>query len=349
MGEGDSMRLGVIGGGYWGSKHVRVLEGLPDVDQLSLADPRAPVREALGRSFPRLRTFAGLDGLLPEVDAVVVATPPRTHHDLARRALDAGKHVLVEKPLATDAAQARQLVETADRSGLVLMSGHTFEFNAAVWWLREAVETRELGDPYFVDTARLNLGLYQPDVNVVWDLAPHDISILNYVLDSVPRTVEAWGRSHAHAYLEDVAYLRLEYEHPDVSARVHVSWLDPCKVRRVTLVGSQKMAVYNDLAVDERIRVYDKGLETGPGDRINGQGVSYRHNGMVSPSLPFREPLQLEDLHFVECVRSGRRPRSDGWSGLAVVEVLVAAEQSLRHGRPIEIERDALVPPAAAA
>jgi predicted dehydrogenase len=343
------MRVGVVGGGYWGSKHVRVLEGLTEVDQLSVVDPRESVRDELARTFPRALTFADLDHALPHVDAVVIATPPRTHVDLAFRALDAGKSVLVEKPLATDAPSARRLVELADRSGLVLMSGHTFEFNPAVWWLRDAVSRSDLGDVYYVDTARLNLGLYQPDVNVVWDLAPHDVSIVNYVLDATPDIVEAWGRSHAHAYLEDVAYLRLEYKELDVSARIHVSWLDPCKVRRVTLVGSRKMAVYNDLASDERIRVYDKGLDPGPGGRVNGHPVSYRHNGIVSPSLAFREPLELEDRHFVECVRDGARPKADGYSGLAVVEVLAAAERSLREGRPVELDKEYLAPPAAVA
>jgi predicted dehydrogenase len=343
------MRISVVGGGYWGSKHVRVLEGFAEVDELSLVDPRESVREDLARTFPRLVTFPALADALPHVDALVIATPPATHADLALRALDAGKAVLVEKPLATDAPSARRLVELAERSGLVLMSGHTFEFNAAVWWLRDAVRRSELGDVYYVDTARLNLGLYQPDVNVVWDLAPHDISIVNYVLDSTPDIVEAWGRSHAHAYLEDVAYLRLEYKELEVSARVHVSWLDPCKVRRVTLVGSRKMAVYNDLAEDERIRVYDKGLDARPGERVNGHPVSYRHNGIVSPSLPFREPLWLEDRHFVECVRDGLRPSADGRSGLAVVEVLAAAQQSLRDGCAVELDKDHLAPRAAVA
>jgi predicted dehydrogenase len=343
------MRVGVVGGGYWGSKHVRVLEALPEVEELVLVDPRESVRQDLVRSFPRLRTLETLEQALPHVDALVIATPPRSHAPLALRALDEGKHVLVEKPLATEAKAGRRLVDRAEENGLVLMCGHTFEFNAAVWWLRDAVASEELGDLYYVDTARLNLGLYQPDVNVVWDLAPHDVSIINYVLGSTPDVVQAWGRSHAHAFLEDVAYVRLEYNDLGVTAQVHVSWLDPCKVRRVTLVGSQKMAVYNDLAAEERIRVYDKGLDVPSGEPVNGQPVSYRYNGIVSPSLDFQEPLRLEDRHFVECIQESARPCTDGWNGLAVVEVLAAAEQSLRDRRPVHLERESFTAPAAVA
>lgn len=338
------MRIGVVGGGYWGSKHLRVLSSLPAVTQVVLVEPREDRREQLCTLNPRLLAFGDLATTLPHVDALVIATPPSSHGDLAQRALDAGKHVLVEKPLTTDVHQARRIVEQAARSGLVLMAGHTFEYNAAVWKLRELIRDGDLGDVYFVDTARLNLGLYQPDVNVVWDLAPHDISIINHILGATPDVVQAWGNSHAHAFLEDVAHLRLEYKEIEVAAEVRVSWLDPRKVRRVTVVGSQKMAVYNDLAEDERIRIYDKAVRTSDGEPTNGNGISYHYGGVTSPSFPFEEPLLVEDRHFVECIQQGRAPATDGWNGLAVVEVLMGAETSLRERCPVHLEKEALPP-----
>jgi predicted dehydrogenase len=343
------MRIGVVGGGYWGSKHVRVLSSLPAVTQVVLVEPRADRRESLTALNPRLLAFGDLTSAMPHVDALVIATPPSTHGDLAQRALEAGKHVLVEKPLTTDVNQARRIVEQAHRSDLVLMAGHTFEYNAAVWRLRDAIRDGDLGDVYFVDTARLNLGLYQPDVNVVWDLAPHDISIINHILGARPDVVQAWGNSHAHAYLEDVAHLRLEYKEIEVAAEVRVSWLDPRKVRRVTVVGSRKMAVYNDLAEDERIRIYDKAVHTsGPPHTGHGtgsgNGISYHYGGVTSPSFPFEEPLLVEDRHFVGCIQAGATPATDGWNGLAVVEVLVAAETSLRERCPVHLENETLPP-----
>jgi predicted dehydrogenase len=333
------MRMAVIGGGYWGSKHVRVLSSLPEVERVVLVDPRRSVREDLGASFSDLGLYENIESALPEVDAVVIATPPTTHAELGMQALEAGRHVLVEKPLATTAADAWRMTQLADEAGLVLMSGHTFEYHSSVWRLREAVENGELGDLHYIDSARLNLGLYQSDVNVVWDLAPHDVSIINHVLGATPEVVTAWGDAHAHAYLEDVAYLRLEYPDLGVQAQIHVSWLDPRKVRRLTMVGSRKMAVYNDLADEERVRIYEKGVVTPDGHPVNGKGVSYRNEGSVSPALPFQEPLMLQDRHLIECITTGCRPRTDGASGAAVVEVLEAAQLSMRDQRPVRLEQ----------
>jgi predicted dehydrogenase len=333
------MRIAVIGGGYWGSKHVRVLSGLGTVDQLVLVDPRDSIRSSMASAYPGLETHGQLDAVLPTLDAVVVATPPTSHADLALRALSAGCHVLVEKPMATSTADARSMQRLADELGLVLMCGHTFEYHSAVWRLREAVASGELGELHYIDTARLNLGLYQPDVNVIWDLAPHDVSIINHVLDATPDVVTAWGNAHAHAYLEDVAYLRLEYHRAGVEAQIHVSWLDPRKVRRVTVVGSRRMAVYNDLAEDERVRIYDKGVETPDGAPVNGNGVSYRNDGVTAPALAFEEPLVVQDRHFLDCVRHGLRPSTAADNGAAVVEVLEAAEISLRRNGPVVLDQ----------
>lgn len=336
-GSRQPVRIGVVGCGYWGSKHIRVLESLPSVEAVVAIERDDGVRKAVTNRYPRVQGVADLESAFPLVDALVVATPPRSHAPIAHAALRHGKHVLIEKPFATTTADAADLIEEADRQGLTLMVGHTFEYNAAVWQLRDAVLSGDLGDVYYVDTARLNLGLYQPDVNVVWDLAPHDISILNYVLGSQPSEVAARGHAFANERFEDVAYLSLKYGDIGAEAHVHVSWLDPCKVRRVTVVGSRKMAVYNDVATEEKVRIFDKGV--GPAG-VNGNGnapMSYRYGDIVSPYIDFAEPLQVEDEHFIECVQTGAAPLTDGVSGFAVVAALEAAEQSMREGTPVRL------------
>ena len=258
------LRVALTGCGYWGSKHVRVLHAADGVDEMVLVDSREDRLRSLSRSYKVSGRYPALGLALEHVDAVVVATPPSTHVPLALAAIRAGKHVLVEKPLATTSAGARTLVTAAAAAEVVLMVGHTFEYNPAVRKLAELVRAQELGELYYLDSARLNLGLYQHDVNVIVDLAPHDISIINYVLGRTPVAVQAWASRHAHRRLEDVAYLRLHYDDclddGGLSANIRVSWLDPCKVRRITAVGSMKMAVYDDLAAEERIRILDKGV-----------------------------------------------------------------------------------------
>jgi predicted dehydrogenase len=332
------MRIGVVGCGYWGSKHVRVLHALEAVENVVAVDPRPERLKELQRGFPRLQTFERLDEALEHVDALVIATPPETHAPLALAAMQAGKSVLVEKPLATSTLDARMLAQVADRTGVVLGVGHTFEYNAAVWKLRDLLETGELGRIHYIDSARLNLGLYQSDVNVIWDLAPHDVSICNYVLRSKPTRVEAWGSRHSHSFLEDVAYIRLTYDQPCVTAFIHVSWLDPRKVRRTTVVGSSKMAVYNDLAADERVRVYDKGVVLANDlPALAQMPMSYRVGDIQSPFLTFEEPLLVQDREFAACVATGQQPPTDVNNGIAVVQALEAAEISLRVGRPVHI------------
>ncbi|MEA2509162.1 MAG: hypothetical protein QOG21_1244 [Actinomycetota bacterium] len=330
------MRIGVVGCGYWGSKHLRVLHGIPEVTSVVAIDSQTDRLESLSRVFAGLPCFHDLESALDHVDGLVIATPPSTHVPLALTAIHAGKSVLIEKPLATSSADARLLIKEAEDK-VTLMVGHTFEYNAAVGKLRELVSTDVLGAVYYIDTARLNMGLYQSDVNVIWDLAPHDLSILNYILGSQPMSVQAWGAPHAHPFLEDVAYLRLHY--PNVTANVHVSWLDPCKVRRVTVVGSRQMAVYNDLAAEERVRVYDKGVvNTQDPETLQDLPMTYRYGDIRSPFINFEEPLNVQDNHFVSCVRDGQRPRTDGENGLAVVRALEAAEVSLREGRPVFLD-----------
>jgi predicted dehydrogenase len=341
--RGKALRIAVVGCGYWGSKHVRVLHAMGDVAEVVVVDSCAERARQLARSYKSASWHAALEPALAGVDAVVVATPPSTHVAVALAAIEAGKHVLVEKPLAPATAGVRLLQAAAAAAGLVLMVGHTFEYNPAVRKLRELVQGGELGEVYYIDSARLNLGLYQNDVNVILDLAPHDISIINHVLGRRPVAAQAWASRHAHRRFEDVAYLRLFYDDffddRGLSANIHVSWLDPCKVRRVTAVGSRKMAVYDDLAADERIRVLDKGvcLPPGGGD-LTQPPMSYRYGDIVVPFIAPDEPLAVQDRHFVDCAATGARPLTDGENGLAVVAALEAAELSRRLGRPVLLE-----------
>jgi predicted dehydrogenase len=330
-----AQRIAVVGYGYWGSKHVRVLSTLPGVS-VTVVDPEpARLAEAAAR-YPAAGLASDLCTALGEVDAVVIATPPGTHAALACQALDAGRHVLVEKPLTTSVRDAELLVDTAARRGVQLMVGHTFEYNAAVWKLRELVRSGALGRILYVDTARLSLGRYQTDVNVIWDLAPHDISIVSYVLDELPTSTQVWSHTSIDSQRADVAYLRLHFEASAVNAYVHVSWLSPNKVRRVTVVGEKKMAVYDDMSDTERIRVYDVGVDIHSIDdpaAAHAMPVSYRTGDIVSPYVPFNEPLMVQDQHFVDCIRTGAPPNTTGERGLAVVRVL-AATDSAAASRP---------------
>jgi predicted dehydrogenase len=331
------VRVAVVGCGYWGSKHVRVLQQIAAVRGVAVVDPRPDRRAALESSGPGIATFCDLASALPHVDAVVVAAPPGEHATLAMRALAAGKHVLVEKPMATSVGAAHRLIAEADSRGLTLMVGHTFEYSPAVWTLRDVIESGELGEIYYIDSARLNLGLYQRDVNVIWDLAPHDISIINYLLRGVPVSVQAWGSRHAQPLQEDVAYLRIDYGDGGPQAQIHVSWLDPCKVRLMTIVGSRKMAVYNDTADEDRVRIYDKGVTVTAHQDPRNPPMSYRYGGISAPYIAMQEPLSVQDRHFIDCVLSGRRPDTDGESGLNVVRVLEAASASLHAGEPVAV------------
>ena len=330
------VRVGVIGYGYWGPKHVRVLRGIPGVS-VHVAD-HDPARRALAvRAFPELPVHSSIDALLAEVDAVVIALPVSLHHPAGLAALQAGKHVLVEKPLALTVSDSEALIEAAAEAKRTLMVGHTFEYNAGMWRLRELIDSGALGDLCYIDAARLNLGLYRSDINVVWDLAPHDVSILNYLLGKTPESVAAWGRANGPSAHEDVAYLCLQYADPDVSAYVRVSWLDPCKVRRVTVVGRDKMVVCNDLSASERVRIYDVGVQHPSSEAPEAMPMVYHHGDIVTPFVPFEEPLAVQDEHFIECIRTGARPRTDGASGLEVVRVLEAASESLKLQRPVHI------------
>jgi len=333
-----TLTVAVVGAGYWGSKHVRVLQGLSGIEVV-IVEADEDRRRIVAGSFPGFHAVPEIGTAVDDIDAAVVATPPRTHADVALDLLRHGKHVLVEKPMATSVEAASAMIEAAADSGAQLMAGHTFEYNPAVATLRDIIQSGELGRLHYIDSSRLNLGLYQSDVNVLWDLAPHDISIVNHLLDAEPVEVSVWAAAHAHRELEDVAYILLQYDAPEVVAHIHVSWLYPRKVRQFAVVGDQRMAVYNDTEAEERIRIYDKSVASAVDDEapLTGPTVSYRYGGISSPYVDPAEPLALEDQHFVDCIRDGCRPRSDGWSGLAVVRVLEAAELARRTGRPVRL------------
>jgi len=322
----------VIGCGYWGPHLVRNLHEIGEVDLLAVSDQQPQRLEYVASRYPGVQLFTDHRQLLArDLDAVVIATPIHTHYSLARDALMAGKDVLVEKPMATSVFEAAELVRLAQEGGRVLMAGHTFVYNPAVRELRRLVQEGGLGRIYYGDAARLNLGLFQRNANVLWDLAPHDISILMHVLDEKPVMVSARGRAYVYADVPDVCYLELQFS-SGASAHVHVSWLDPDKVRRLTLVGDRRMAVFNDVSSTTKLRIYDRGVERPSVDSYGEFEVAYRHGEIVIPYIAWREPLRLECEHFIECVRSGGRPISDGEQGLAVVAALEAAERSLRAG-----------------
>lgn len=343
----QGLRVGVVGCGYWGSKHVRTLLSLEAVSRVCVIDPSDERRSAVTRVYPRVEEYRTLGEALGQLDAVIIAAPPTLHAPLALEAIARGVHVLVEKPLAPTVKEGQAMVRAAEKKGVTLMVGHTFEYHSAVWELRSMVQRGDLGDLYYLDTARLNLGLYQRDVNVVFDLAPHDVSILNYVLGSSPSMVECWGARNAHPRLEDVAQLRLYYDDPGVFANVHVSWLNPKKVREVTVVGSNKMVVFDDLKTEQRVKVHDKGVTAmTDGADLTAVPMSYRHGDIVSPYLEMNEPLRVEDEHFVTCVQTGLRPLTDGESGLEVVRVLEAAQRSMCDGVAVRLPARTRAPAA---
>jgi predicted dehydrogenase len=279
------------------------------------------------------KVATSLDQVLDRVDAVVVATPPGSHHDVAVQAMHAGKHVLVEKPMAVSIADAEAMVAAAHANEVQLTVGHTFEYNPAVRQLRDIIRSGQLGRVLYVDSARLSLGLYQSDVNVIWDLAPHDISITSYLLDELPVSTSVWAQRNIGPWREDVAYLRLDF--PSTHAFIHVSWLNPDKVRRTTVVGERRMAVYDDMSDNERIRIYDIGVDPAEIDNphlAHEMPVSYRTGDIISPYVPFREPLMVQDREFIDSILTGVGSATPGERGLEIVRVLAATDAAIASG-----------------
>jgi predicted dehydrogenase len=322
-------RVAVVGLGYWGPNLVRNLHELPDAELSVVCDMREDALEAIGRRYPAVATTTSFDEVIadPAIDAVALATPVSTHYPLAMQALDAGKHVFIEKPLAASAEEAHDLLERARERDLVLMPGHTFLYSPPVNTIRDLITSGELGDIYFISTSRVNLGLHQSDVSVAWDLGPHDFSILRYWLDETPRHVSALSRSCVIPNMPDVAFINLEFPSGTI-AHVELSWLAPSKLRRTTIVGSKKMVVYDDTS-NEPVRVFDSGVNLPNPETFGEYRLSYRTGDIVSPNVPAAEPLFLELGDFCSAIRTGETPRSSAQIGLDVVRIIESVDESL--------------------
>lgn len=328
------IRVSIIGCGYWGPKLARNFYSMDGASLLQISDMRPNRLEEMKGLYQDIQTTCDYQDILrSDVDAVVIATPVHTHYKLAREALLAGKHVFVEKPLASRSDQGIELVDLAAQKNRILMVGHTFVYNPAVEAVREIIQTGLLGKIYYLNSTRANLGLLQPDINVMWDLAPHDISMLSYMLNAVPVSVSARGAAYVNQYrkLHEIVYLNIVFE-GGVLANLRLSWLDPVKQRCLTVVGSQKMLVYDDIA-DKKVIIYDKGVDLYPYSVTEEEfHASYRHGEETVYPIDWKEPLLVECEHFIDCIRTNSRPRSDGEQGVKVLKVLETAQRSLQNG-----------------
>ncbi len=323
----DRARIGVVGLGYWGPNIARNLDALEDCELAWCCDADRSSRERYAAVYPDARFSADFEQMLadPDLDAIAVTTPVPTHAELATRALEAGKHCFVEKPLAQDAASAERLVELADERNLVLMVGHLLCYHPGVRQLADLIERGELGEVYYLYSQRLNLGKLRADENALWSLGAHDVSVLLELADGQPSEVSARGEAYVRDGVEDVVFAYIRFD-SGLAAHLHLSWLDPHKERRLTVVGSDRMATLDDMALERKLTVYDKGFD--PAADTYGEYIT-RSGAVVSPAVPNDEPLRLECSHFVDCVSSGARPRTDGVAGLQVVRVLEALQASL--------------------
>jgi predicted dehydrogenase len=333
----NPVNVGVVGLGYWGPNLVRNLVESQEANLRGVCDRRIEVLDRITRRYPTLTPHTSLDTLLDDdIEAIVIATPVATHATIARAALEAGKHVFVEKPLASSVADAAELVALAERNDLILMTGHTFLYSPAVNVIRDLLDTGQLGDTYFISMSRVNLGIHQPDVSVVWDLGPHDFSILRYWLDETPVRVSATSRGCVIPAKPDVAFITLEYA-SGIVANVELAWLAPSKLRRTTIVGSRQMVIYDDTS-HEPVRVFDSGVVSDLPQSFGEFQLSYRTGDIVSPRIDAAEPLLVEMNDFCAAIRSGEPPRSSGRLGLEVVRVIEAVDRSLDTGERVSLE-----------
>jgi predicted dehydrogenase len=336
----EKANIGVIGSGYWGPNLIRNFVELPGAHVKAVADLDQDRLNAICERFPQvpLTTQDYRELFKLDLDAVVIATPPDTHHAITRECLENDLHVLVEKPITLNSPDAYDLKNLAEERGLVLMVGHTFEYNPAVRFLKELIDSGELGEIYYVDAVRVSLGLYQTKANVLWDLAPHDISILRYILGAEPETVHARGHGFVHEGVEDIVYTLLRFP-GNVLAHMRLSWLDPRKTRQFTVVGSEKMVIYDDVSALEKIQIYDKRVKAIRRTETYGDFTfAYHYGDVVIPHIRNEEPLRVQCGHFLECITEGKQPLTDGYSGARVVQILEAAQRSLeKSGRLLEI------------
>jgi predicted dehydrogenase len=317
------LRFGVLGWGYWGPKIARNLATLPHASVTFIADTDAHRLVSIEQQPGVQISTQAHDIFRSDVDAVVIATPVRTHYALAKDALLHGKHVLVEKPLTASVAEAEELAQLAEQQGRILMVGHTFVYNPAVNELRKLVQSGDLGKIYCIEAERLNLGLFRSDINVIWDLAPHDISILLYLLGQSPEHIKVQAHAHLQSRIHDIAHLDFGFS-AGMTAHIHVSWLHPCKVRRVTVIGDRRMAVYDDTSPSEMIKIYNKGADV-HADPV----VSYRFGAITIPHIDWIEPLRLECEDFANAIRTDSQPRAHSGAGVEVVRVLEWAQETL--------------------
>jgi predicted dehydrogenase len=326
----STIRVGIVGYGYWGPNIVRNLQGMANVDTAAVCDKSPVARKRAHKTHPQIYVTSDASEVMtsPEIDAVAIVTPVWTHFELAKTALENGKHVFVEKPFTSNVAQAEVLIELADKNNLTIMVDHTFLFTGAVKKIKQLVDEELLGKLYYYDSTRVNLGLFQHDINVVWDLAPHDLSILDYVIGSSPEAISATGQKHLNGH-EDIAFITLYF--PDsVIAHVNVNWLSPVKVRTTMIGGEKKMLLWNDLEADEKIKIYDKGVDMNSREGVYELLVSYRSGDMWAPHLEQAEALKHELSYFINCIADGATPINDGMAGLRIVRMLEASTKSLK-------------------
>lgn len=325
------LKLGVIGYGYWGPNVVRNFHGLANCQVLAVCDQNPQALQRVTALYPGIQSTNCVSDILTsqEIDAVAVVTPVSTHYKLARQCLEHGKHVFIEKPFTATVAQAEKLIALAEHKHLTIMVDHTFLFSGAVRKMKELIENNVLGTLYYYDSVRVNLGLLQHDVNVIWDLAPHDLSIMDYLIPEPPEAVVATGASHFNS-LADIAYLTVYFPN-NIIAHIHVNWISPVKLRTTLIGGEEKMLVWNDLEADEKIKVYDKGVDAATLDGVYNLLVSYRSGDMWVPKIEPTEALNVEAAYFVDCVLQHQQPVNDGAAGLRVVHMLEAAEKSLKQ------------------
>jgi len=325
------MNFGVIGYGYWGPNIVRNLAALEGVHVRAIADFSPAARSRAQKAYPGVTVTANASEVIssPDIDAIAVISPVWTHYELTKQALENGKHVFVEKPFTSTAAQAEELVNLAAQKNLKIMVDHTFLFTGAVKKIAQLVEEGSLGNLYYYDSTRVNLGLFQHDINVLWDLAPHDLSIMDHLIKASPEAVVATGQGHLNGH-EDVAYMTI-YFPGKVIAHINVNWLSPVKVRTTLIGGEKRMLVWNDLEADEKLKIYDKGVQINSREGVYDLLVSYRSGDMWAPQLEQVEALRQELSYFVECVSTGTQPFNDGIAGLRVVRMLEAATESLKQ------------------
>jgi predicted dehydrogenase len=330
--------IGVIGYGYWGPQIVRNFHSSNGARVLVVCDKETEVLKRAKQAYADVEVTTDLGGVLtsPHVDAVAVVTPVWTHFELAKAALENGKHVFVEKPFTTTSEQARQLIELAEKKNLRIMVDHTFLFTGAVKKIRQLIDGNELGNLYYYDSTRVNLGLFQHDCNVVWDLAPHDLSIMNHLIKDKAEAIVATGETHVNSQ-EDVAFITIYFEH-NIIAHINVNWLSPVKVRTTLIGGEKRMVVWNDLEADEKVKVYDKGAQITNREGVYDLLVSYRSGDMWAPKVEQTEALKAECEYFIDCVQDNKQPFNDGQAGLRVVKMLEAANQSIKErGRIVQI------------